>query len=97
MPLTPFHYEYSSPVQMNACPDCGGFWMLERELHKLQTWLDHEAHPAERSEETEKIKLAKIALEHDEVMRRQEGIRRLFNLMQRRVPHWFLPIIPLGQ
>jgi Zn-finger nucleic acid-binding protein len=97
MPLTLFHYEYSSPVQMNACPDCGGFWMLEQELQKLQQWLDHERHTLEGEEETDKIKLARIQMEHDEVIRRQESLGRLFRLMQMRVPHWFVPILPLSQ
>jgi Zn-finger nucleic acid-binding protein len=97
MPLTPFHYEYTSPVQMNACPDCGGFWMLEQELLKLQQWLGHERQHLENEEETEKIKLARIQMEHDEIMRRQEHVGRLFRLMQMHVPHWLLPVIPLGE
>ncbi|SRR5579871_5085725 len=97
LPLTLFHYEYSSPVQMNACQDCGGFWMLEQELHKLQQWLEHESQALEVGEETEKIKLARIQMEHDEVIRRQESLGRLFRLLQMRVPHWILPIVPLGE
>ncbi len=94
VPLTPFHYEYNSPVLMNACQDCGGFWMLEQELHKLQDWLDYERHAPDAAQEAERIKLAEVEIEHDRVMRRQAAIGHLFRLMQVRVPHWFLPIIP---
>jgi Zn-finger nucleic acid-binding protein len=95
MPLEAFHYEYSSPVQMNACPDCGGFWMLEQELLKLQHWLEQEKHALEDATVRERLQLAEIQMQHDEVMQRQEHVGRLMRLLQTRVPHWN-PFLPVG-
>ena len=80
---------------MNACPDCGGFWMLEQELLKLQQWLEYEKHALEDAAVREHLQLAEIEMQHDEVMRRHASVGRLFRLMQTRVPHWS-PFLPLG-
>jgi len=95
LPLEAFHYEYSSPVQLNACPNCGGFWMIEQELLKLQQWLEHEEHVRDSAETKQQIALAQFQIKHDQVLDRQEGFGRLFRLMQTRVPIWN-PFLPLG-
>ncbi len=108
--LSPYYYEYTSHVQMYACDKCGGCWVFEHELAKLQRWLDHE--PQRTHEDNQKIALVQhptqpgalqhpiaqnaalreFQMEHDAVMRRQEHLGALCNLMQTRVPIWWFGI-----
>jgi Zn-finger nucleic acid-binding protein len=40
MPLQPYRYLYHSPIVLDACSECGGFWVQDGELMKMQQYLD---------------------------------------------------------
>lgn len=81
-----YHYQYDSPVELNACLDCGGFWVQEGELEKMQQWRSQHAQPDAR--ETQGIALAHAEMEHDRALARLEGIRRFFGFLQQHQPLW---------
>src|SRR5437016_4634835 len=35
-PLSRYHYLYSSPIELDACAACNGFWVDDGELNKIQ-------------------------------------------------------------
>jgi Zn-finger nucleic acid-binding protein len=38
-PLYKYHYLYNSPVELDGCEECGGFWVEDGELAKMQAWM----------------------------------------------------------
>ena len=87
MSLQDYHYCYNSPVIIQVCSDCGGFWIEHGQLTAMQEFLDEARRPATK-EEQDRLQLAKFALEHENYMIRQENLQRLFDTMRRFRPGW---------
>lgn len=88
-PLDRFHYLYNSPIELDACGECGGFWVEDRELQKIQEWLAGEssrlnAVQSDRAEEA--FALANYQIHHDQFMQRQENLRGFITLLGRHRP-----------
>ena len=81
-----YAYQYDSQIEMEVCDDCGGFWVQEGELQKMQHW--HDTHHTPSAAEAHKIALAKAAIEHDTVMHQQQNIHAFFNLLRQHKPLW---------
>lgn len=92
LPLQQYHYLYNSPVVLDACTNCSGFFVDAEELGKMQQWLDQSHQPMTKDEEA-RLVLAEATIEHDNVMRRQESLRHFFNLLRRYQLGW-LGLIP---
>jgi Zn-finger nucleic acid-binding protein len=87
MPLEQYHYLYHSPVVLDACPDCGGFWVEDGELSRMQTWLDKTTMPLSPKEEAS-LAVANLAIDHHGKMQRHQKLRGLFSLLQQHRPGW---------
>ncbi|HLV78847.1 MAG TPA: zf-TFIIB domain-containing protein [Chthonomonadaceae bacterium] len=90
--LQQYHYLYNSPIVLEACMNCGGFFVENEQLGKMQQWLDQAQQPMTKDEEA-KVVLAEATIAHDEEMRRQQNLLRFFNTLRRRPPGW-LWLIP---
>lgn len=82
-----YHYQYDSPIELDACAGCGGFWVQEGELEKMQQWRDRD--DTIDADDARRLALAHAALEHDRALRRAEGLRRLFSVLQQHKPLWW--------
>src|SRR5579871_4414586 len=45
LPLQQYRYLYTSPIVLEACTDCGGFFVEDGQLGKMQQWLDQSHKP----------------------------------------------------
>ena len=82
-----YRYQYNSPIELDACDDCGGFWVQDGELHKMQEWNSTHRH-ASTTEELHKLTLAKAALEHDRELHLHTNLRSFFGLLRQHKPLW---------
>jgi len=87
MPLEKYHYLYTSPVLLHTCTDCGGFWVEDGELNRMQEWLEDAHHPVSAKEKAGLV-VADAMIEHDKEMQRQNRLLRLFTVLQRFRPGW---------
>ena len=92
LPLQQYHYLYTSPVVLDACTQCGGFFVEDGELGKMQQWLDQSHQPMGTDEEA-KVALAEATIAHDDEMRRQQNLLHFFNTLRRYQPGW-IGLIP---
>ena len=85
-----YHYQYDSPIEVQACLDCGGFWVEENQLSKMQQWLDTHHHPegAHAVEEKRTLTLAHATVEHDNTLQRLANLNSFFGLLRRHQPLW---------
>ena len=88
LPLTEYHYLYSSPVVLESCTDCGGFWVEEGELVKMQQWLDKTNAPLTTDEKI-RLALAEAAVASEAEVSRQHNLSRFFRMLQQYRPGWF--------
>ena len=81
-----YHYQYDSPIELNACLDCGGFWIQEGELEKIQQWRSQYAKPGD--EATQSHVPARPETGNDRALSRLESIRRFCSLLRQHQPLW---------
>jgi len=81
-----YAYQYDSQIELEACDNCGGFWVQEGELSKMQHWLD--THHAVDSAEARKIALAKATIEHENVIQQHRNVHDFFSLLRQHKPLW---------
>ena len=82
-----YHYQYSSPIELEACDECGGFWVQEGELSKMQQW--HDAHHYETDSAAQrKLALANATIEHENALQRLANLKSLFTLLRQHRPVW---------
>lgn len=86
--LDRYHYMYNSPVLIHACHRCGGFWVAEGELGKMQQWRD-QAHRPLNPKERVAAALAQARVAHDRDMLHHQNVADLCNLMRLNQPGWF--------
>lgn len=86
--LEQYHYMYNSPVLLHTCSICGGLWVEEPELLKMQQWRDF-VHQPFSTKEKAAYAIAQATIEHQDVLRRQENIQNLCNVMRIYQPGWF--------
>ena len=86
-----YHYQYDSPIELQACLDCGGFWVEEKQLGKMQQWLQAHHH-SETTEEKRSRMLAEATMEHDDALRRQTRLNSFLSLLRRHQPQWLAGI-----
>ena len=81
-----YHYEYNSPIEMESCADCGGFWVQEGELLKIQQWRD--AHHHATTEEEHKLIVAQATIEHENALHRLTNLHWLLGILRQHHPLW---------
>jgi len=86
-PLQNYHYLYDSPVVLEVCTDCGGCFIEEKELSKMQEWLNMSQRPISKTEE-DRLFLAQVQIEHDNAMERQGKFLHFFNVLRQFRPGW---------
>jgi Zn-finger nucleic acid-binding protein len=89
MTLQEYHYCYDSPIIIQVCTECGGFWIEDGQLKKMQAWVDEANRPISKQEQ-DQLDVAKFTLDHENFMIRQENIRNIFTRMNRFRPGWFI-------
>ena len=77
-PLAKYHYSYNSPVELDACIVCGGFWVEDGELNNIQQWTVQgqsrlKATEADHAEMA--AYLAKAEIDHERFMQRAATVR----------------------
>jgi len=87
LPLERYHYLYTSSIVLHACTQCGGFFVEDGELGKMQEWLDQSHRPMSPEEEA-RVTLAEATIAHDDEIHRQHKFLHLFNVLQRYRPGW---------
>lgn len=90
MPLEQYHYLYNSPVVLDTCTDCGGFWVQDGELAGMQKWLDQTNKPSPLAEEAS-LTIAQASIEHGKKMQQQNKLLNLFNMLRQHRPGWIVP------
>ena len=90
VPLERYLYQHSSPIELDACPRCNGVWVDDRELAKIQSWLDTDRtvlldSPEKREEMA--MAVAQLGMERDKAVQRANGIRAICTFLGRR-PHY---------
>lgn len=88
--LDRFQYMYNSPVQLDACEGCGGIWVEDGELRKIQAWLDRPAGAMGQQEAKRaamEAAVARACAEHEQTMGRLRAVTALFTLVGRRHPY----------
>jgi Zn-finger nucleic acid-binding protein len=86
-PLYKYHYCLNSPIELDGCAICGGFWVEDGELDKIQDWVVHgesRLKASERDRAELALELANAQIDHDRFMRRSESIRTFFSLIDLR-------------
>ncbi len=91
-PLEQYHYLYTSPVVLQACLDCGGVWVEDGELNRMQEWFEQTHKPMSAKEEASLI-IAEATIEHENRTLRQQKILRFFHILQQYRPGW-IGLIP---
>jgi len=87
--LQSYHYMYNSPVVLDACTTCGGFWIEDGELSKMQQVLN-ESQGVPSAKERAGMAVGMAAGEHMEEMMRLDNIRTFFMALNQRSPGWIL-------
>ncbi len=83
--LRPYHYLYSSNIELDTCDQCGGVWVDNSELEKMARVLQ-DARAAEIPPEAEAgMAIAQIEAEAMETRARAEFWRGLFSFMSARL------------
>ncbi|MFI5386427.1 MAG: zf-TFIIB domain-containing protein [Fimbriimonadales bacterium] len=86
--LEDYHYMYNSPVILQTCSNCGGFWVEEDELGKMQQWLEWSHQPVMKSEMGAYV-VAEATIEHQKFMARQQNVQHLCSVMRQFQPGWY--------
>ncbi len=89
MTLQEYHYCYNSPIVLQVCTDCGGFWIEDGQLKRMQDWVNETQAPITPQEQGQ-LDVAQFTLDHQNFMLRQENLRRVFNNMRTFRPGWFI-------
>lgn len=87
LPLEKYHYLYTSPIVLDACPDCGGFFVEADELGKMEQWLE-QSHKQMSKDEEDKLAIAQFTIAHDNEMIRQRNLQNFFGMLRRYRPGW---------
>ena len=86
-PLDRHQYAADLPIALDVCPRCNGVWIPDGELANINACI-RQAHKAYRivgkSPDDLARELAQVTAEHAQFMQRQEGIRSVLTLMQRK-------------
>jgi Zn-finger nucleic acid-binding protein len=86
--LEEYHYMYSSPAVLETCPTCGGFFVAQSELAKIQSaYLAAHAPPTAKEEAG--IELAVADAHSRTVVTRAESVAGLRSSLQVNAPGWF--------
>ncbi len=84
VPLSRYNYLYTSNIQLDTCDQCGGIWVDDGELIKMNQVLQ-DAKTAEVPPEAKaKMALAQAEAEHREQMDKLEFWTGLFNFLRAR-------------
>jgi len=89
MTLQQYHYCYDSPVVLQVCSDCGGFWVEDGQLKQMQDWINEAERPITQKEK-DQLAVAQFTFEHENYMIRQENLKQMFNRMRTFRPGWFI-------
>ncbi|MCH8275248.1 MAG: zf-TFIIB domain-containing protein [Armatimonadetes bacterium] len=87
-PLYRYRYLYTSPIELDACRACGGCWVEDGELKKMQQFLGEEKGKPLTPEEMKRIAVAKLDMELEDRVARASSLTQLFQAFRMRVP-WF--------
>lgn len=78
-PLHKYRYSYNSPIELDACLRCGGFWVDDGEMNKISEWaVQRESHirPSEKDRAEMALYLANAEIEHEQFMQRAENVQK---------------------
>jgi Zn-finger nucleic acid-binding protein len=89
MTLQEYHYCYNSPIIIKVCTDCGGFWIEDGQLKKMQDWINEAQGPVTEHEKAQ-LAVAEFTLEHENFMIRQENIRQVCKRLNYYRSGWFV-------
>ncbi len=85
-------YLYTSPIVLDICLQCGGFFVDDGELGKMQQVRDQRHRPLTAAEEV-MVLMGEAAPAHDKALRRQENLVHFLNALRRYQPGW-IGLIP---
>lgn len=83
-PLYRYKYLYTSSIELDACEKCGGTWVDNGELIKMEQVLRDAKAMEIPPEAVAQVEVAKIEAEHQETVARSEFWRGLFDFMRAR-------------
>ncbi len=86
--LEQYHYMYNSPILLHTCSTCGGLFVADGELGKMQQWYDQSHMPMTKAEQ-HKYNMAVDISEHQAFMMRQRHLQGLFSTLGAYRPGWF--------
>lgn len=81
------HYLYNSPVVLESCPQCSGFWVEDGELTKMQQLLDAQL-AAPTPDEQKKLALAQDAFQHQQFLVKLQHLNTLTWMLRRNSTGW---------
>ncbi len=84
--LHPYRYLYDSPIELDGCDQCHGFWVENGELRHVHEELLARRHSTPREEEQRRLAIARYAIESQEQVERANMLASLFTLLRKRVP-----------
>ena len=95
-----YHFQYDSPVELHACDNCGGCWVQEGELEKMQQWREQCASGRARSgakgdghediKKAPELPLAHAGTHQDRAANRLESIRHICGVLRQHKPIWLM-------
>ncbi|MBS1703800.1 MAG: zf-TFIIB domain-containing protein [Armatimonadetes bacterium] len=86
--LVQYHYMYNSPIILDTCEKCGGFWVASGEIEKMWEWREKSHQPISAKEEAG-ILLGEAAVAHDKEMAHSSSLSNFFGLLRVNEPGWF--------
>ncbi len=87
MSLQNYHYCYDSPIVLQVCSECGGYWVEDGQLAMMEKWLDSSHKPTSKYEADLAMTAGDI-VKHENFMVRQENLRGALGLMRRTRYGW---------
>jgi len=85
-----YHYLYTSPIELDACEQCSGFWVEDGELEKIVQWRA-QTHTAPLPED-KKVEVALVESEfdirHKATLARALNVGSMVSLVGRRPWYW---------
>jgi hypothetical protein len=79
--LQQYHYLYSTPIILEQCPVCGGFFAKHEDLEKMQLALDKTKGVGMTKLEEYSAKAGAEEAQHLAYMNRQASLASFFNFM----------------
>ncbi len=92
LPLQQCRCLNDTPIVLDTCTNCGGFWVEDGEVSKMQQYLDQVHEPVTKEEEAN-IVVAVTMIEHEAAMNRQRNLLRLIRLLRQYQSGW-IGLIP---